>query len=180
MNREFRQQKILDLLAQKPLLTIAEIRQLFNVSAMTIHRDLIELEEKNLVYRMRGSVLRKQKSLIDALESCAYCGRELPYRTQVTLIDSSDRKTRACCSHCGFNMIRNQEIQSALGVDFLYGTVIDLQNACFLAKSSVRTCCEPSILVFANPEDALRMQQGFGGEMLGFEKVWQLITRGSI
>ncbi|MCX7976573.1 MAG: DeoR family transcriptional regulator [Bellilinea sp.] len=178
MNREIRQQTILNLVEQKQTLTIAEIRKLLQVSAMTLHRDLRDLEEKKLIRRVHGGVVSGKMSFPVQFESCAHCGGELPVRTRITLIDQHGKKSQVCCCHCGFGLMRHEEYSSALGVDFLYGTVVDLKHSLFLVKPQVKICCEPSVLLFADEEDALRMQKGFGGVIMNYEGVRHLMVNG--
>ncbi len=178
MNREIRQHTILNLVERKPVLTLAEIREVINVSAMTLHRDLRDLEEKRLIRRVHGGVVSGKMPLTVQIESCAYCGGELPVRTRITLIDQHGKKFQVCCCHCGFGFMKQEKYSSALGVDFLYGTVVDLKQSHFLVKPRVKICCEPSVLLFADEEDALRMQKGFGGEIMNYEAVRQLLVEG--
>lgn len=178
MNREIRQQTILSLVERKPVLTIAEIREVINVSAMTLHRDLRDLEEKRLIRRVHGGVVSGKMPLPVQIESCAQCGGELPVRTRITIIDQHGKKLQVCCCHCGVNFVNQQEYRSAFGQDFLYGTVVDLNRSHFLVKPRVKICCEPSVLLFADEEDALRMQKGFGGEIMNYENVRKLLVEG--
>lgn len=178
MNREIRQQTILSLVERKPVLTIAEIRQILEVSAMTLHRDLRDLEEKRLIRRVHGGVVSGKIPLPVQIESCAYCEGELPNRTRIALIDQHGKKFQVCCCHCGFGFMKQEKYSSALGVDFLYGTVVDLKHGHFLVKPRVKICCEPSVLLFADEEDALRMQKGFGGQVMNYEAVRLLLVEG--
>lgn len=176
MSREIRLQKILQLLSHQQGLTVGEIRRFLEVSPMTLYRDLRELEDRNLVRRVRGGVLSENPILIPTQGSCALCGRELPVRTHITLLDSKGGKTHACCSHCGFGLMKHHEgYESILGMDFLSDTVLDLEKGHFLVRPQIKLCCEPAVLVFARHEDALRMQKGFGGEIMSFETVRNLL-----
>ncbi len=172
MSREIRQKKILELAHQKRGITIEEIRSALNVSAMTLHRDLRDLEGKNMIRRVRGGVMMVTEDASSMpREACAQCGGILPHHTRLTLISAQGSKIHACCCHCGFGIKRRENFSTALGVDFIYGTVVDLEKGYFLVKPEIKICCEPAILVFAEKENAQRMQRGFGGEVMSLKDV---------
>jgi len=60
-----RQSKILDLIEKNGRISITEIKKLFNVSEMTVRRDLIILEQQGYVTRIHGGVLAKRKLFFD-------------------------------------------------------------------------------------------------------------------
>ena len=60
-----RQSKILELIEKKERSTITEIKNIFNVSEMTVRRDLSFLEQQGYVTRIHGGVLAKRKLFFD-------------------------------------------------------------------------------------------------------------------
>jgi len=79
-------------------------------------------------------------------------------------------------------VVRRPPVVSAarelLATDFLYGTVMDARRAAFLVSSSVRLCCSPSILCFAQHEDAAHFRAGFGGQVLTYSELLSLLVDG--
>ena len=52
-----RQREIIELISQKGNVTVEELAKTFNVSKMTIRRDLEKLQESNLLQRTHGGAL---------------------------------------------------------------------------------------------------------------------------
>jgi hypothetical protein len=44
--------------------------------------------------------------------------------------------------------------------------MISASEASYLVDSEISLCCCPGILAFANLQDAVRFQRGFGGEVM--------------
>lgn len=53
----------------------------------------------------------------------------------------------------------------ALTADYLSGQLHTVHSSIFLFGSAAAPCCRPSILTFADEENARRFQAGFGGEL---------------
>ena len=60
MSNSFRLDQIYTLLLHKERLTVEELAQTFKVTPTTIRRDLLVLEERNLIHRTRGAVMLSQ------------------------------------------------------------------------------------------------------------------------
>ena len=168
-----RQQKILELLRERKTLKIDELVEQFQVSLMTIHRDLRNLAAKGLVTKVHGGVtLPRMLPKNEALSNrCALCNNPVPMRTAFIIHGNSGETLHACCSHCGLLLLSRQEGNViALTTDFLYGQMASVQEATYLVESTVDACCTPSVLSFTRQEDAQRFQHGFGGQMLNFEQ----------
>lgn len=60
MSNSFRLDQIYTLLLHKERLTVDELAQTFKVTPTTIRRDLLVLEERNLIHRTRGAVTLSQ------------------------------------------------------------------------------------------------------------------------
>ena len=60
-----RQSRILELLEKNGRVSIAEIKEMFNVSDMTVRRDLLTLDQMGYVTKVHGGVLAKNKLFLD-------------------------------------------------------------------------------------------------------------------
>jgi hypothetical protein len=173
-----RQQQILDMLASKNRLAIAEIRKFFNVSTATAYRDANRLVDLGLAYRTHGGLQRENTSLpILNQGRCVFCGGSINPRTLFTIHVNDVTVLPACCAHCGFMALATHpESISAMTVDFIYGRMVNVRNAAYLVESIVNFCCTPSVLCFSTPDEAIRFQQGFGGKLLDFGQTQNFIT----
>lgn len=88
-NSDFRQNRVLELLRQHGQVRPSELAKEFGVSAMTIWRDLVQLEEQGLIERRHGVV--KIRPTIGA--DCAYEARSVVNQGAKRLI------ARAAASH---------------------------------------------------------------------------------
>ena len=171
---------IMSLLAENGSVTIKELEELFNVSHMTVHRDLDALERVGEVRKVRGGAVpganRGGRSLVFE-KRCDLCGMRVPPRTEVVVIRREKEQLNACCAHCGLLLLADGgEIESALGRDFLYGRMTSLFEASYLIDSEIRPCCMPSTLCFATAAEARRFQQGFGGQVLNLQDAMQRLA----
>ena len=57
MGNSYRIDRIYNLLLQRNSATVEELAQYFHVTPTTIRRDLLELEDRKLIFRNRGSAL---------------------------------------------------------------------------------------------------------------------------
>jgi len=62
-----RRAKILQLLEQEGKVSVPELSEKFNVSAVTIRNDLVKLEQNGLLIRVRGGAIKEKKELQDYL-----------------------------------------------------------------------------------------------------------------
>ncbi len=60
-----RRARILEMLEKEGQVQVEQLRQAFNVSAVTIRNDLAHLEKKNLLIRTRGGAIRPQRVAVD-------------------------------------------------------------------------------------------------------------------
>ncbi len=168
-----RQAQILDWLEEEGSLSNHELQERLYVSHMTIHRDLLLLEQKGLVYRVRGGVMLEpaETDVSRREHRCIQCDMRIPHRSAVRLTSSKNEKLNACCPHCGILlMIGDQAIQSALARDFLYSRMTNMRQATYLVGSEIRACCVPGILCFASEEEATKFQKGFGGRVMSLKE----------
>lgn len=169
-----RQQRILDLLQNQGMVSIANLSELFQVSEMTIHRDLERLAADGLLRKVRGGAVpfiwtSPQAESNDTAVSnlCLICQKKTRRQTQVILHLANGRQQTACCPHCGLMRLAHHDtaVVSVLVTDFLYGRTIAASSAHYLIDPDITICCLPTTLAFACHEDARRFQTGFGGEI---------------
>lgn len=164
-----RQELILKWLHDQQSLTVEELVQHFEVSVMTIHRDLDALAQMGLVEKVYGGVvLTKLKP--DEPTTCPMCKMAIADRTRFTLNLMNGETLHACCPHCGLMLMADHPIKSALTRDFLYERVTNVLQATYVVGSDVILCCSPSVLCFALAEDAERFQVGFGGAVMTYHE----------
>jgi hypothetical protein len=169
-----RQQRIVDILNQEGIVHISELSEEFNVSEMTIHRDLAQLETEGYLRKVRGGAVPIPQppplpGQTASPEACFMCQITPRSQTQVTLnlVDGSVK--RACCPHCGLHgmQMMSDKIVSALVTDFLRGNIINAQAATYLVEPDITVCCTPTVLAFQRKDDAVRFEEGFGGQLMG-------------
>lgn len=161
-----RAQRILTILEQEGSVRVADLSQQFGVSAMTIHRDLDELEQQGRLRKVRGgAVLVSSPATGD--DRCLVCGMRARRRHQVLLHFADGSERRACCPHCGLLAMAHstQPIVAALVTDFLYERPIGARQATYVVAPAVSICCSPTVLAFEHRADAERFQSGFGGQV---------------
>ncbi len=171
MLREERLQQILDILAREGSVRVTDLSRRFNVSDMTIHRDLNYLASKGYLRKVHGGAVALQPQSTTE-ETCPVCYAPVTYRTQVVIHLESGEQQHACCPHCGLHLLaRTQgQVSMALVRDFLHFHMLDAQTATYLAGPDLVVCCQPSVLAFATREEAERFQRGFGGQVMTLEE----------
>lgn len=172
-----RQAQILELLRKHSSLKINQIAKEMDVSAMTVHRDLKKLDEAGLIRKVHGgATIRERIEQPKAIEVCDLCGAPMSGRSTVIIRLTDNKQLKGCCPHCGLVLMETYtNIASVVITDFLLGQVTSIKKATFLIESELKTCCAPSILAFASPNDAIRFQRGFGGRLADFETARQLV-----
>lgn len=161
-----RQRRILEWLRESQSLEIEELARRLAVSAMTVHRDLTQLMREHPVVKVHGGAV-----LMEATHEarCHLCGTLVSQRTAMNLHQTDGQVLSACCPHCGLLLVESVTTPAlVLARDFLYGRMVNAQQATFVLESEVVLCCAPSVLCFAAREDAGRFQQGFGGLVLDY------------
>jgi DeoR family transcriptional regulator, copper-sensing transcriptional repressor len=174
-----RQDQILEWLSESPSLSIDELVQRLGVSTMTVHRDLDQLARHGQVEKVHGGVIRAEAypRHTRALQVCHLCDAPISDRTQVIIQPVQGEPIYACCPHCGILLLNefDQPI-SILAKDFIYGRVVNARTASYLVNSDITLCCQPNYLCFASAQDALKFQNGFGGQILSFEEARTTLT----
>ncbi|WP_448588315.1 DeoR family transcriptional regulator [Thermocrinis sp.] len=168
-----RKDQILKLIAEG-YNTVKSIADYFNVSLMTIYRDVRELEREGKIVRKHGELVLKsvEEKQVQEVGICAYCEKTLDKRLEF-VYKLKGKTVYACCAHCGlllFKGIQDKEIQSCMTRDFISGNPISCFSAWYVVASSAIPCCSPSVIAFGNREDAEKFATGFGGKVLSFEE----------
>lgn len=178
MNASERRKELLRWLDREGSLSTREIADHFNVTKMTVHRDLSLLEDRQSLRRIHGGALATPKSgasvksaATEVAESapgkCLVCFRPATQHLIYSLaLDNGEQKV-ACCAHCGVSahILHRDRIVMALTADYLSGRQHSAQNSTFLMGSVASPCCHPSLLTFESREMAERFQAGFGGTL---------------
>lgn len=161
-----RQHDIYELLQAKRSLQVEEIEAGFAISVATAYRDMNALVTAGLAVKTTGGIRLAQPVDTKASdERCFFCGGSIKKRSMFVVQGPDGSQNKACCPHCGLLALDQTDAQAAFSSDFLYGRLVNARQAFFLIGSRVSLCCEPSVLCFANEEDALGFQAGFGGEV---------------
>ncbi len=161
-----RRQQILLLLDERGSVTITSLSNVFQVSEMTIRRDLDELAAEGLLQKVRGGAM-SLKAETAVSDRCVICQKRPSYRTQVILQLAPNRQYFACCPHCGLMCLLQNErqVESMLVTGFIYGRTLAGHTAHYLTHPDISICCAPTILAFEQEEDVARFQVGFGGQI---------------
>lgn len=167
-----RHESILEWLKQEHMLSVEELAHRLGVSIMTVHRDLNTLAEAGLVEKVHGGV-RLRTTMPPLPQSttpmCALCGMYVGSRTAFIVQPTDDDPVQTCCPHCGLLLVHQvKSFSTVLTRDFLYGHMLNAQQAIYLSEPDITLCCAPGVLAFAHMNDALRFQKGFGGTVLTF------------
>ncbi len=176
--REERLNAILDLIEKEGSVRTAELSQFFQVSEMTIHRDLEELAARGLIRKVRGgAVATRHESRADI---CVMCHSPVPEHTRVVLHLKDGEHQHACCPHCGLAYMaqHGEQVEMMLVRDLLHQHVVDARVAFYVLDPKVVVCCRPAVLAFKNLEHAEGFQQGFQGKVATFAEALNFLRRG--
>ncbi|GAB4543973.1 MAG: DeoR/GlpR family DNA-binding transcription regulator [Anaerolineales bacterium] len=160
-----RNAEILDYLKEHGSAAIEELAREFNVSHMTIHRELNKLEAEGLVKKKHGGALLASQAELGGLATCAMCNKPAPRRTVFLLRQKDGTQTSACCPHCGLMLYAQRKDWQAFAADYLHGHIVSAAHATYLIGGEVNVCCVPSVLSFGSRADAEKFQKGFGGKL---------------
>ncbi len=169
-----REKKILELLQKQGSASIQELAEAFDVSNMTIHRDLNKMEQAGQIQKKHGGVTLADKSSGTGEYVCAMCNKPVLGRTVFIVQIENGEQKRACCAHCGL-MIQSQSKNAwqSLTADYLYGHMISANQAIYVIGSELNICCVPSVLSFGTQQEAEKFQKGFGGNLLNMKQAIQ-------
>ena len=182
-----RRNELLALINTKGVISVKEITEQFDVTKMTIHRDLVFLEAHGLIKRIFGGAVSADTAgastdtsippaasgrtihSVQPMDTCLVCRRPVSQHLLYGITLSSGEQCFACCPHCGLSahLRYKDSITSAMTADFISGRPHPAHRSYFLMGSMAAPCCNPSILTFENEEPARKFQAGFGGR-IGF------------
>lgn len=167
-----REKKILELLKAQRSASIQELAEVFDVSNMTIHRDLNKLEQAGVIQKKHGGVTLAEKATSSGELLCAMCNKPVSERTMFIVQLESGEKVPACCAHCGL-MVQSQSsnVLQSFTVDYLHGYMVSANQAIYLIGSELNICCVPSVLSFGSQQEAEKFQMGFGGSLMNMTEV---------
>ena len=104
---------ILEMLQAAGNLQITDLAENFQVSKMTIHRDLVLLEEKGVLKRIHGGAVQAAGSIKASGDitsfpesrqgECLICTRPPTQHLLYTLTGKNGEQRQACCPHCGIS-----------------------------------------------------------------------------
>lgn len=175
--REERLQTILDLVQREGSVRTADLTRRFQVSEMTVHRDLEELAARGLIRRVRGGAVAVSRP--DSLPTtCVTCHMDVPQHTRVVLHLKDGSQRHACCPHCAlvYASQHSEQIAVILVRDLLRQYVVDARLAHYVVDTDLVVCCRPSVLAFKDGEDAVRFQRGFGGRLATFAEALAFVS----
>ncbi len=170
-----RQMQLLEILQTRQRVSTEEIKSHFGISSATASRDIHALVLAGVALKVsQGIKLAAPEELPLHGKQCFSCGKPLQERTLFILQMEDGNQRGACCCHCGLAALEQGGVKDARAADFISGQMVDARQAAYVRGSRVTLCCEPSILCFANEEEARRFQKGFGGSL---EKISAVIEK---
>ena len=180
-----RKERILEILKEKKEVTVKELSNIFNVSEMTIYRDIRELEKAGEIKRQHGSVSlntveNKESKLV---KTCPVCEKPITRSHPYKITINNTKTVEACCEHCGLILHKKYEDESvsAITYDFITENPVSSLDAYFVVGSSAIPCCTPSVIPFSSKDYAEKFQKGFGGKLLTFVEAYnEIISRSNI
>ena len=103
-----RQAAIITWLEEAQSLTITQLAKRFEVSTMTIHRDLTRLQVLGIVKKVHGGVILTQTMERNEgkADVCAMCNHKAPARTSFVVTWEGGEQSTYCCPHCGLLALR--------------------------------------------------------------------------
>ncbi len=166
-----REKKILEFLQTQGSASIQELADAFDVSNMTIHRDLNKLEQSGQIQKKHGGVTLAGKPAGAGEYTCAMCNKPVSERTVFIVQLENGEQKRACCAHCGL-MIQSQsgDTWQSLTPDYLHGHMASANQAIYVIGSELNICCVPSVLSFGAQQEAEKFQKGFGGTLFTIDE----------
>ena len=166
VNLTDRQMQLYEILRTRQRISTEEIKDHFGISSATASRDIHALVVAGAAIKVsQGIKLAPPAELPFHKRKCFFCGHTLQERTLFILQMEDGSQRDACCGHCGLKALGHPGVKAALTGDFLSGRMADARQATYVMGSRIRPCCEPSVLGFANEEDAHSFQAGFGGDV---------------
>lgn len=174
-----RQQQILDWLKKEGALKVSALSSRLGISEMTVYRDIQSLVEEQKVEKTSNGVALKT-AVSTVADTCSYCFKKADTRLAFQLIKTNNQVEQACCAHCGLLRYRDiaDEVAYVIGKDYLTDITFNAKTGTFLMSAEIKlNCCEPQLIPFANSNQAIRFQLGFGGESYPFEEAVERLAK---
>jgi hypothetical protein len=122
--------------------------------------------------------------------TCEMCARAIPARTAFSAVVNGE-KIWTCCPRCGLSSAGRGEVKDASATDFPTGRMVPADLCVFLEGSDLTPCCSPntivlgekmvcekcfdrcypSLIAFADGQEALRFAREHGGRVLPFSSI---------
>ncbi|NHC39793.1 DeoR family transcriptional regulator [Bacillus sp. MM2020_1] len=177
-----RQDKIKELIKERRNLKISEISEIFQVSEMTVHRDIKPLVNEGVIMKTFGGItlVREIPGNPESNNECILCNSQINPRFVYKIILPENRIEDTCCALCG--LVRQfqlgESVIQALCFDFLTGTTVSSFLAWYVFESSIRVgCCKPQILTFERKDYAEKFVSSFGGKVMNFQEAIEKICK---
>ncbi|MEQ2526679.1 DeoR/GlpR transcriptional regulator [Robertmurraya yapensis] len=175
-----RQKKIKELVTIRHSLKISELSEMFQVSEMTIHRDIKPMVESGIIEKSFGGIsLVSRETKGQNSNECVLCHRSLNQRLAFRLILTENRVETACCSHCGIlrHQMLGDEVLETLCSDFFTDTTISATTASFVMDATIDLgCCQPQVIPFKHREHAEGFVKGFSGTVVSYTEAMGKVT----
>ncbi len=180
-----RKKQILEILKERGEITVKSLSKIFNVSEMTIYRDVRQLEKEGEIKRKHGSIVLNLEGNEDGkvVKRCPICEKPITRSHPYKLTVENTKTIEACCDHCGLLLHKKYEDQevSALTYDFITENPVSVLEAYFVVGSDAKPCCSPSVIPFSDRSMAEKFVKGFGGKLLNFVEAYnEIINRSSL
>ena len=174
MLKEERHKLILNELDATGLFDLKAFSRVYEMSEMTLYRDLQYLETTGKLIRISGG------AKLLPIDSCVVCHKQPQSKRQrITLHLISGVEKKACCAHCALIYLEKhmKEVQQILGTDFLMDTTVNVKRANFVIGANLpHFCCDPSVYLFSECKIATQFTKGFGGRVLSLEKAIEEVS----
>jgi DNA-directed RNA polymerase subunit RPC12/RpoP len=128
---------------------------------------------------------------------CSICQRPLHPAQVFFVVSEKKGERRACCPRCGLRFVIESNGKPSKATDFSNGKLIDADAAIYLEGSDLMQCCAsatmradsgmicemhydrclPSLVAFANLENARVYQQEYGGRLIDLAQARTSVAR---
>lgn len=175
MDRKKRRAQILEQLNSQAGVAAGDLARQLGVSRMTIHRDLVALADSGELRRIHGGAVALRSAKITAKEYCKVCERALLPHQSCLVKRPDGTRDICCCAACGLRRHLAHPQGELLVRDQINGRQLPATEAHFLVNSLARPCCQPSVISFADAEEAALFQEGFGGTPARFSEILEFL-----
>lgn len=175
-----RQGKIRKWVQTEKTLGISEMSAYFQVSEMTIYRDIKPLIVEGFVSKTSGgiSLAAHNEPQSPQQNKCVYCHKTIHSRMVYHLIRTNETVETACCAHCGLLRHRQlgDEVSHSICHDFLTDTTTSAASVWYVLDTSLNLgCCQPQVITIENRDHAEKFTSGFGGTVYGFRDAMETV-----